>query len=346
MGGNSRISQPQPGQSSDLACGLSVRIYLVFIKAMRVPKSFVSIFSLFSVALLQFGVSNAFAQAPVPIAKIVPGQLAPAPAPAAPANNVYPLAFDSVDKTYHAKPEDRTNVFRFTVTNISQQEVFINALQPSCGCTVAQLPSVPWKLEPGKGGEISATMDFSGKTGELVKSVVVHTSHGPQTLILRVNIPLAAAMTEEQRRARNQQLASVDRQTVFRGDCASCHVTPTIGKHGEELYKAACGICHDAEHRASIVPSLAALQHPTDANFWRHWISEGKPGSLMPAFSAKHGGPLNDGQIESLVQYLVKAKPGGVQPQQKPAQAHSPEAKKVSATEAPQPPAGLPPLPL
>jgi mono/diheme cytochrome c family protein len=33
-------------------------------------------------------------------------------------------------------------------------------------------------------------------------------------------------------------------------------------------------------------------------------VTEGKAGSLMPAFAQEHGGPLNKEQIASLINYL------------------------------------------
>jgi len=112
-------------------------------------------------------------------------------------------------------------------------------------------------------------------------------------------------------RTRIQQMVAIDRQAVFKGDCAKCHAEPTVGKMGHELYVAGCGICHDAEHRAAMVPDLRALKHPTNAEHWRQWITASKPGSLMPAFSQAHDGPLNDEQIASLVNYLTNAMPSG-----------------------------------
>jgi mono/diheme cytochrome c family protein len=91
---------------------------------------------------------------------------------------------------------------------------------------------------------------------------------------------------------------------VFKGDCASCHVHRGEGKYGQELYQADCAICHESEHRATMVPDLHALKTPTNFEFWRTWITHGKPGSLMPAFSTVDGGPLSDMQIASLANYL------------------------------------------
>jgi mono/diheme cytochrome c family protein len=78
---------------------------------------------------------------------------------------------------------------------------------------------------------------------------------------------------------------------------------------GHELYVSACGICHDAEHRATMVPNLRMLARETNADYWKAMIVLGKPGTLMPAFSTNEGGPLTDEQITSLVDYLVKAIP-------------------------------------
>jgi len=75
-----------------------------------------------------------------------------------------------------------------------------------------------------------------------------------------------------------------------------------------ELFQAACGICHEAEARATLVPALRNLKHPPDAAYWRRWIARGKPDSLMPAFAGQEGGPLTDGQIDSLVELLLKPK--------------------------------------
>jgi mono/diheme cytochrome c family protein len=101
----------------------------------------------------------------------------------------------------------------------------------------------------------------------------------------------------------------MDRQAVFRNDCASCHVAPTVGKQGAELFQAACAICHSAAHRAGMVPDLGIAREPRDAAYWRKWIREGKVGTLMPGFAVAHGGPLTEEQIESLIAFAMKSLP-------------------------------------
>ncbi len=91
--------------------------------------------------------------------------------------------------------------------------------------------------------------------------------------------------------------------------CASCHRQHGDGKYGKALYDADCGICHEGEHRATMVPDLHALKGPTSEAFWHEWIAHGKPRSLMPAFSRNDGGPLTDEQITSLADYLRSTMP-------------------------------------
>jgi mono/diheme cytochrome c family protein len=218
------------------------------------------------------------------------------------------LVWDSISKEYHAAAGDLTAPFKFAVTNSSTHEVTINSVHTSCGCTVAKLPSTPWKLQPGEGGNVEATVDLRGKFGTLSKFVSVDTSEGPKMLTIKVVIPsaqAAGAMGNAAARARNMQAAIADRQAVFKNDCASCHVTPAIGKMGEPLFRAACGICHEDANRATMVPDLHALKTPPTRQYWEQWVTQGKPATLMPAFAQSEGGPLTPDQIRSLVDYLT-----------------------------------------
>jgi mono/diheme cytochrome c family protein len=177
---------------------------------------------------------------------------------------------------------------------------------------VAKLPPTPWTLAPGEGGKIDLSVDLRNKFGVLSKYVNIDTSGGQKLLNLKITIPTAQpAMAGPDARTRNMQVALADRQAVFRGECASCHAAPTIGKKGEQLYTAACAVCHDTPHRATMVPDLRALKNATGKEYWAHWINNGKPGSLMPAFSRTHGGPLDNEQIASLAEFLDAKFPKG-----------------------------------
>ena len=270
---------------------------------------------------------------------IIRPTLAPAPAPAAsPFTPVAPqmkpqlpsnpnaLVWDAEQKEVNATTGQVNVPFTFYFTNVSSSEVIINSVRTSCGCTTAKLPPMPWHLPAGTNASLEVNMNIAGKFGTVLKSVTVDSTSGIKNLMVKVNVPTAPqpapgvpvptagipakrVMETEADRVRNQQMALVDRQAVFKGDCVTCHVTPGIGKMGAELFTAVCGVCHEAEHRASMVPDLKNLPHATDADHWRGWINFGRVGSLMPAFAKSEGGPLTEQQVASLVDYLVRSHP-------------------------------------
>ncbi len=219
------------------------------------------------------------------------------------------LAFDAELKQSTVHEGDAQAHFVFNFTNVSSNEVTISAVKTSCGCTTAELPPMPWTLPPHAKGQIPVTMNVLGHTGKSTKNITVTTIQGSKTLNVEANILPPAADDKMGDRERNLALAKVDRQAVFKADCAKCHAEPAKGKMGQELYAVACGICHDANARATMVTNLRALNHPTDYNYWKLMITLGKPGSLMPAFAADQGGPLTEEQVESLAKTLTVAFP-------------------------------------
>lgn len=229
------------------------------------------------------------------------------------------FAWDALMKTVDATNEQDFAHFTFSFTNVTAGNVAILNVHPSCGCTTAELPPVPWLIPAGGSGEIKLSVNLQGKTsmaGTLFKFVDVTTDKGNKRLNLRINVlppPPMPKMTDAQRAA-GIAAAKVDRQAVFKGDCATCHLKKVDGKYGQQLYDLVCAICHEAEPRATIVPDLHNLKVPTNEEFWRTWITLGKPGSLMPAFATSQGGPLNDLQIASLAAYLNSVIPSPAPP--------------------------------
>jgi mono/diheme cytochrome c family protein len=229
------------------------------------------------------------------------------------------IAWDATLKSLDATNGQDFAYFAFSFTNITAGFVTIIDAHPSCGCTTAELPSRPWTLPAGTNGQINLTVNLAGKNilpGSVFKYVDVSTDKGHKQLMMRINIlppPPMPEMTEEQRDA-GIKAAKVDRQAVFKGDCATCHVKNIQGKYGQELFNAICAVCHEAQNRATLVPDLHNLKVPTNEEFWRAWITSGKAGSLMPAFATAQGGPMNDFQIASLAAYLNATIPSHVPP--------------------------------
>ena len=250
-----------------------------------------------------------------PVPTVVPAPV-PAPVVASPAVAVPPpaftgplpntvLAWDSELKSIDVHEGDAQGHLFFSFTNVSPDNVVISNVHPGCGCTAAELPSMPWTLTPGTNGTIPVTISLHGKTGTLFKNLTVTTDKGIKMLNFRVNIlPVAIPAMTEADRTNNLKIAMADRQAVFSGDCAICHVKMGEGKYGKLLYDADCAICHEGEHRATMVPDLHNLKVPTNHEFWKTWITHGKAFSLMPAFAQSEGGPLSEMQINSLAVYL------------------------------------------
>ncbi|MDB6026353.1 MAG: hypothetical protein JWM68_2576 [Verrucomicrobiales bacterium] len=212
------------------------------------------------------------------------------------------------------KPLQSTNQFTFWVTNTAKTNVVIDHVQPQCGCTVAKLPKDPWPLTPGESGPITATVNFAGKSGALTKTMTVYSSEGQQTLTMKITIPFdPTAATREARMAQ----ASADRQSVFKGDCASCHVEKGKGKTGEQLFAADCAICHDTEHQAEMVPKLTAINKVTSKEYWKYFLENGGT-TLMPAFINTKGGPLTPEEIDKFAEFLNTKFPPKDQAQLKP----------------------------
>src|SRR5436190_1529321 len=65
-----------------------------------------------------------------------------------PAPDTKALKWDADSKECAVKQGEILAAFTFVVTNVSKAEVLIKGLHTSCGCTVAQLPTTPYKLQP------------------------------------------------------------------------------------------------------------------------------------------------------------------------------------------------------
>jgi mono/diheme cytochrome c family protein len=236
-----------------------------------------------------------------------PGQIQNAPSPPA-------LVFDAETKQYDASPGERVAPFTFNVTNAWTEEITIDDLHASCGCTTAVMPAKPWHIPPKGGGPVQVQVNLAGKMGLITKTLTFYYKVPPDNtnvrmsvVYLKVNIPpppsVLGTMTEAERKAAVMK-ATADAQAIFRGDCAQCHADKGRKALGQDLYAADCGICHESSHREKFVPDLHALKQATDFDYWKTVITLGKPHTMMPAFAAAQGGPLSEAQISSLATYL------------------------------------------
>ena len=222
------------------------------------------------------------------------------------------LTWDAIAKVHHAKLNELDIGFEFRFQNKTGGQIRIKRADSSCGCTVARLPNLPWIITAGQKGGIPVTMDVRGKSGVITKIITIVTDKGIIPLKARVvigNTSKTLTKRSKEERAANLRAAALNRQAIFQGKCADCHVKPTIGKRGKQLYATACGICHEAKNRAPFVPDLRPLANGKDKQYWQEWTAKSKPNTLMPAFAKEHGGSLDERQIKTLVAYLVRIFP-------------------------------------
>ena len=222
------------------------------------------------------------------------------------------LTWDAVAKAHNAKPGEQDIGFEFRFQNKTGGQIRIKRADSSCGCTVARLPNLPWTITAGQKGGIPVTMDIRGKSGVITKTITIVTDKGTIPLKARVTISnTSKTLTKrsKEERAANLRAAAQNRQAIFQGKCADCHVKPTVGKQGKQLYATACGICHESKNRAPFVPDLRPLVNGKDKQYWQQWTAQSKPNTLMPAFAKEHGGSLDEKQIKTLVAYLVRIFP-------------------------------------
>jgi mono/diheme cytochrome c family protein len=194
----------------------------------------------------------------------------------------------------------------------------VDRVETSCGCTVANLPANPWHIAPGGHGPVDVTMDLVGKpTGMVAKTITFYLSAngvtvGNRVITVKALIPpepkIVVAPLSAAERAAAMAKAKADPQRIFTdAKCAECHVNRGVHATEQALYVADCGICHDSPNRASSVPDLHKIKAPPGAEYWKRIIYNGKPNTMMPAFSTRHGGPLTNEQVGSLVSYLSRA---------------------------------------
>lgn len=98
------------------------------------------------------------------------------------------LSFETRELSYEASVEDTEYEAHFPFKNSGDEEVIINRVKTSCGCTAAGLDKR--KYAPGEEGVIKATFEFGNRKGAQHKSVHVYTEDGQRhRLEMKVNIP-------------------------------------------------------------------------------------------------------------------------------------------------------------
>lgn len=181
-----------------------------------------------------------------------------------------------------------------TIGNKGTGDLVIDKIEPSCGCTVANLTS--WKLLPGESAVLEFMVDTHGKIGSIVKQVSVY-SNDPVEPLKVITLSFTAA-------APGHHEAEMFGKHIFQGKCRGCHVDRGEGLSGGPLFEADCAMCHrgkDAEYSPGL--PVEALRTLSEEEL-RGAIQNGVPGTSMPGYQRSVGGPLDSEQTESLIRYL------------------------------------------
>ncbi|HEY63383.1 MAG TPA: c-type cytochrome [Caldilineae bacterium] len=84
---------------------------------------------------------------------------------------------------------------------------------------------------------------------------------------------------------------------------------------GARLYAENCAVCHGPDGKGRVGVTLAKDWPSIRPGLRvREAIENGIPGSPMPAWSQKKGGPLTDEEIDALVRYILSWETGGIPP--------------------------------
>ena len=178
----------------------------------------------------------------------------------------------------------------------------IDDVDTSCGCTLASISKK--RLLPGEFTRIHVTLDTSLKVGPTKKCITI-LSNDPKNP--EYKLLLTANVLPDMKG--HEKIVPKDPLVLFKGECATCHVDKGKGKVGKELFVADCAMCHglNADGKKDVAPSLLNGNYHDSAFFeaTRKIIAEGSPNKpTMPPFSTHKGGPLNDDEITSLMNFL------------------------------------------
>jgi mono/diheme cytochrome c family protein len=194
----------------------------------------------------------------------------------------------------------------FLIYNVGGKPLVISDVEASCGCTVARISENI--IGPGSFAEVDVTLDTSIKLGKVRKKITVYSNDPAQPeLDLFLEGQVAFDANDPETMAMHAGLKVKDPLVLFKGECATCHVARGEGKSGKALFQADCGMCHGINAQGAVALNLldGNYEDPAHLEHIRTVILSGSPNTpTMPPFGDAHGGPLNEAQVDSLVNFL------------------------------------------
>lgn len=87
------------------------------------------------------------------------------------------LVFEDTIHNFGTLNEGEQVSYEFSFTNKGRKDILINEAKASCGCTVADYPTQPFK--ENQSGKIKVTFDSKGKPGMNERAVIITTNGNP-----------------------------------------------------------------------------------------------------------------------------------------------------------------------
>jgi cytochrome c553 len=187
----------------------------------------------------------------------------------------------------------------FQVQNKGGSALIIKEAKPTCDCTTVKLDKT--QVPGGKSTDLVVIVDTTMKMGEIKKEILISTNdplHPQSKVTVIAQVDPHAGMS------------AVGPSKLFSAKCGVCHVTPGIGKMGEDLYLADCAMCHGfrADGVGASAPSLVRdnLEDKAKRARLRQLTAFGSKTNptAMPGFIKEAGGPLTGAEVDSLIEYL------------------------------------------
>ena len=196
--------------------------------------------------------------------------------------------FTELDHDFGNISEGDKAEYVFEFSNTGDTDLLVEKVVATSGSTKAAASSN--ELKPGEKGNIRIAIDMRGKKGFFVKTVDVYTND-PITPVTTLSLKISI---------KDQiHMGQYKATEIFAENCSGCHVDQGKGKNGWDLFKADCFMCHNAGKNTS----LSTMSKKPRMEMLKA-IREGVDSTLMPGFDLKNGGPLNDAEIESLIDLI------------------------------------------
>lgn len=100
------------------------------------------------------------------------------------------LSWEATELRYQAREGDISAQYLFEFINVTDRPVSIVSAKATCGCTTADHPPLPWKIEAGESGTILVNLNFEGVEDIMARRVTITTDDGVvQPLVVKAYIP-------------------------------------------------------------------------------------------------------------------------------------------------------------